>query len=559
MVKWRDTLTAFRMSFRLLMQNINMGFPRNLTTLTNSLDPSLQETVFFQTKTITYLGRTGQVRKALKLFEEMPHRNQATWNAMLTVLLQFDHLDLARKMFVRMPRNSISYTLMISGLSKSGFVSEAEGVFNSMPTGDINVISWTAMICCYTKSHQPVDALKLFSSCYGDYYKLNIIPNAHTFSIVIKSCLEAYLFITGLQVSALIVKLLDENNENSVFVQNSLIDLHSKLGKLTDAEKIFYGLRQKDLSSWNVILYTYHLLVDKALKTFNSMTVKDSLSWNIMISGFAEIGHANKALEMFVQLLRSQKPESRSSGSTFTTILTLCATFCMLSWGRMVHGYSIKCGHHNNKNINVANSLINMYAKCGMIVESERVLHDMLKRDVVSWNCLVSGLAENGFCRKALNVAVMAIELGFFNSNTFIGVLTSCSHGGFIDEGLNIFGSMSEKYGVTPTIDHYNCVIDMLGRAGRLIEAHDILKTMPFEANSAAWAALLNGCLIHGNEDVGKVAALKLQELEPNNVSSFVMLANIYVRRGKMEESKQVLSLINNNGLKKDRGCSWVL
>lgn len=543
------------------MQNINRGFARNFTILTNSRDPSLQETVIFQTKTITYLGRTGQIRKALKLFEEMPYKNQATWNAMLTVILQFDHLDLARNLFVRMPRNSISYALMISGLSKSGFVFEAEGVFNSMPTRDINVISWTAMICCYTKSHQPVDALKLFSSCYGDYYELDIIPNAHTFSIVIKSCLEAYLFITGLQVSALIVKLLDENNENSVFVQNSLIDLHSKLGKLTDAEKIFYGLRPKDLSSWNVILtaYTYHLLVDKALKTFNSMMEKDSVSWNIMISGFAETGHANKALEMFIQLLRSQKPESRPSRSTFTTTLTLCATFCMLSWGRMVHGYAIKCGHHNNKNINVGNSLINMYAKCGMIVESERVLHEMLKRDIVSWNCLVLGLAENGFCRKALNVAVMALELGFFNGNTFIAVLTSCSHGGFIDEGLKFFMSMSEKYGVTPTIDHYNCVIDMLGRAGRLIEAHDILKTMPFEANSAAWAALLNGCLIHENEEIGKVAALKLQELEPNNASSFVMLANIYVRRGEMEESKQVLSLINNNGLKKDHGCSWVL
>ncbi|KAF8404465.1 hypothetical protein HHK36_009350 [Tetracentron sinense] len=510
---------------------------------------------------ITDYGRAGEVEKAMKQFEEMPNRNQVSWNAMLSVLLESDRLDSARWLFGEMPqRNLISYTSMISGLSRLGFVSEAREIFDSIPIAEHNVISWTAMISCYAQNCQPLLALKIFSSLYGDLSSLRIIPNSYTFSILLKSCLCLQSLAIAMQIHGLVVKLIDKEHGMAVFVQNSLIDLYSKLGSLAYAEKIFNGLKWKNLSSWNIMLtaYTHHLLIDNALGIFDSMEEKDILSWNIIISGYAESGRGTEALEFFLQLLRSRGEQISPNPSTYTIILTVGATFCMLEWGRQVHTCTIKCGLHCT-NVYTGNSLINMYAKCGLIEESERVFDEMLVRDTVSWNSLVFGLGQNGYCKKALEVAQKALELGIHNHNTFIGLLTSCSHGGLIDEGLEYFSSMSRKYGINPSLDHHICVIDMLGRAGRICEAHYLLQKMPFAPNSVAWAALLSACVLHGNEDVGEIAACKLQNLEPSNVASYVMLANIYGRTGRVEESKRLLFLMNEIGLKKEQGCSWVL
>ncbi|XP_042496071.1 pentatricopeptide repeat-containing protein At2g13600-like [Macadamia integrifolia] len=521
---------------------------------------SFDETIKFWTKKITNYGRAGELQKSMKVFREMPHRNQVSWNSMLTVLLKANRLEGARRLFDEMPqRNSVSYTLMLAALSSSGFVSEARELFDSMPISQQNVFSWTAMISCYFQNRHPLCALELFSSLYDDFFFLKIIPNSYTFTVLVKSCLDLEALTTATQIQALIVKLLDDNKE-SVFVQNSLIDLYSKLGILADAEKIFWLLKWKHLSSWNIMMaaYAHHLLIDKAFGIFSSMGEKDTLSWNIMISGFSEIGCSAKALELFLQLTRSQQPQTEPNSSTYTIILTVCTTYCMLEMGRQVHTCTIKRGLHGS-NAYAGNALINMYARCGMVKESEQVFGEMPNRDVISWNSMILGLGQNGYCRKALEVGEKALECHVYNQSTFIGLLQSCSYGGLVDEGLKYFTSMSTKYCIEPTLDHYICAIDMLARAGKIVEAHSLLLEMPFAANAITWEALLSGCMLHGNEEVGEIAAYQLRSLEPCNVASYVMLANIYRQTGRLEESNWLFSLMNEIGLKKELGCSWVV
>ncbi|PIA58114.1 hypothetical protein AQUCO_00500213v1 [Aquilegia coerulea] len=515
------------------------------------------------TKKIMELGKAGELKKAVKLFEEMPQRNQVSWNAMLTVLIESNQLDKARRLFYQeMPEfNPRSYTLMITGLSRFGFVDEARKVFDSVPIKEKNVVLWTAMLSCYTHNGNPILGLKLFARSYSHFSELLVIPNAHTFTIVLKACLDVRSLVTAMQIHGLAIKVLDGRSKDSVFVKNSLIDLHAKLGNLSDAEKIFSGIKWKDLSSWNIMMdgYMRHMLIDKAHGMFKAMGEKDTLSYNIMISGFAESGFGVDALELFLRLLKLQSSvKVKPNSSTYTIVLSVCATFTMLRFGVQIHASLFKCGILPG-NIYIDNSLINMYARCGCIEETEQLFNDMPKRDVVSWNTLIVGLGQNGCARKALEVAEEVLKLGFYNGSTFVGLLTSCSHGGLVDKGMKYLTSMTSKYGIQPSIDHYNCVIDMLGRAGRLTEAYDLLWKMPLAPNAVTWAAILSASVVHSNKEIGEIAAHELRVLDPFNAANHMMLAKVYGGTGQMEKLWQTLGLMSKIGSKKGRGCSWIL
>ncbi|XP_008794967.2 pentatricopeptide repeat-containing protein At1g32415, mitochondrial-like [Phoenix dactylifera] len=542
------------------MSSRSLGARRlaNLFTFASKPNATPKLTVC-RTKMIMEYGRRGEVDKAVQVFEKMPQRNQISWNAMLSVLVDSGRVGSALQLFDEMPhRNSTSYTSMISGLSRSGLVLEARHLFDSIPSRDQNVFSWTAVISCYAQNNEPVEALKLFSGLYGALFKLKILPNSHTFSALLKCCGCIRSLAAARQIQSLIAKLLDEEGEGCVFVHNCLIDVNAKLGSLVEAEEIFNRMRWKDLGSWNAMMdaYTHHLLIDKALEIFHSMEEKDTLSWNIAMSGLLESRRGEEALRLSL-LLRSggsMKPNS----STYSIILSACAALTMLEFGRQIHAITVKIGLYWS-NIFVCNSLITMYASCGLSEELKRVFDEMPKKDEVSWNSVIQGLGQNGYSGKALKIAEKALDSKNFNHNTFVAILTGCSHGGLVKEGLDYFHSMRKKYGIDPSLDHYICVVDMLGRAGWLKEAHSLLGSMPLAANSVAWHALLNACMIHGDADMGRIAAKELQILEPCNARSYLGLANIYGRTDKIEESRRLFDLIRKKELRKEPGCSWVV
>ncbi|XP_042392475.1 pentatricopeptide repeat-containing protein At4g02750-like isoform X2 [Zingiber officinale] len=467
-----------------------------------------------QTKSITAHGKSGDVDKALELFDQMPHRNLVAYNAMLSVLIDSGRLDSSLQFFSRMPlKNSRSYTSMITGMGRSGRVREARRLFDSIPSRHRNVFAWTAMICCYAQNDEPLRAVKLFTDSYGDFSQS----------------------------------------------KNALVDAYAKLGCLIDAERVFGRMKWKDLASWNTMMdcYTHNLLLHQAFEIFNSMKDKDILSWNIMMSGLLESRRGLEVPNLFLSLSRLY-PESKPNSSTYSIVLSACATHAMLEFGRQIHSCSYKISLYPY-NIFVSNALVTMYANCGLMKEMVEVFDELPNKDVVSWNSVIQGFGQNGEAREALNLAKKALDSGMFNANTFTAIFTSCSHGGLVIEGLDYFNSMRRKYGIEPNLDHYVCVVDLLGRAGMVKEANDLLGSMPFPANSVAWSTLLNACSLHGSVDIGRVAARKLQMMEPGSVKSYLALASAYNRTGNEGASSKLLDPIVENHTVKEHGSSWVI
>ncbi|OAY64529.1 Pentatricopeptide repeat-containing protein [Ananas comosus] len=512
------------------------------------------------TKMITEHAKMGDVDGALKVFDRIPRRNQVSWNAILSALVANGRIDSARKVFDEMPRrNATSYTSIIAGLSRSNAVPEARRIFESVPRLAHSVFTWTAMLSCYAHNDEPLRALKLFSSLYSEFYELGIRPNSHTFTILLKSTVLIRSLAASNQIHGLIVKLLDERGKNCIFVWNSLIDVHAKLGSLVDAKKVFDIMPHKDLGSWNTMMdgYTHNLLIDEALNLFQLMKDKDILSWNILISGLLEARHREAALRLFLSLLKHEE-HVKPNASTYTIVLSACASLTMLRFGTQLHARISKNGLYAS-NTFVCNSFISMYANCGLTDESEQVFHEMPKRDVISWNSVIQGLGQNGCSRKALEIAETALGSNVCNENTFIAILTSCSHAGLVVEGLNYFNLMSQKYGIEPKLDHYICAIDMLGRAGRLQQAYDLLRRMPFAADSVAWSTLLNTCLIHKNITEGRSAARELRKLDSFITGDTLGLGHTCVRTDEIEELRKVFDVVQEERLKKQPGCSWII
>ncbi|KAF8670933.1 hypothetical protein HU200_050202 [Digitaria exilis] len=510
---------------------------------------------------ITKAGRAGQAERALELFDAMPLKNQVAWNAALAALVDAGRTDWALSFFREKPRrNATSYTSVIGGLSRAGGAAAAlaRGLFEELPLDQHNVFTLTAMVSCHVRNGEPDKAVELFVALYGEFFARGMLPNAHTFSSLLKACAGIRSLAVALQLHAVIVKLVGEGNRRC-FVWNALIDVHAKLGTLSDAEKVFYGMRYRDICSWNIMMYGYsrYKLVDRALDLFRMTRKKDAFTWNIIISCLGENHLGEGALRLFIDLVRLDSRCSRDAklnASIYTTVLHVCSVMVLLAFGRQVHARTVKDGI-GQSNVSVCNSLLSMYSSCGAILDLERVFKEMTVRDIISWNSVIQGFGQNGLGRQALAVAQRALELKMYNGNTFIAILTSCSHAGLVTEGLSYFDCMTEKHGVEPTLDHYISVIDLLGRAGRLEEAYDLLQKMPFAPNAVAWSTFLHSCLAHKNSVMGSIAAQELRALQPDG--SRENYERLVQGCGGCSMADEIL-VGNEKSADHTPGCSWL-
>jgi pentatricopeptide repeat protein len=179
-------------------------------------------------------------------------------------------------------------------------------------------------------------------------------------------------------------------------------------------------------------------------------------------------------------------------------VANACASLTDLDEGRKVHGYVIKLG--DDSDVGVNNALIDMYAKCGSVNCAYKVFLSMQQRPVISWTTMIMGFAQNGLAREAVEVFDDMLLKGVApNYVTLICVLYACSQGGFVDEGWIYFNAMEDRFGVQPGEDHYACMVDLLGKAGRIEEAEELISRMPFRPGVLVWQALLGACRLHGN------------------------------------------------------------
>ncbi|XP_042482020.1 putative pentatricopeptide repeat-containing protein At5g59200, chloroplastic isoform X2 [Macadamia integrifolia] len=297
-------------------------------------------------------------------------------------------------------------------------------------------------------------------------------------------------------------------------------------------------------------LRSVELDIETARQLFEEIPTTELVAWNIIIDCYVHCGHYKEALELFS---RMQQISIEPNDATLVVVLSACAELGALDFGRWIHSQIDYTSFSDN--ISVSNSLIDMYAKCGVIDNARQVFNKMNSRNIVSWNSMILGLAMHGYADDALELfsKMMEGKLAGPNDITFLGVLCACSHRGLVDEGKYYFDVMKREYQFQPTIKHYGCMVDLLGRAGFVMEAYQLIRSMPMECNAIVWRTLLGACRVHGNVQLGERVRRHLLELEPDHSGDYVLLANMYASAGQWNEVCRVRTAMKNRAVQKPK------
>eukprot|EP01018_Ginkgo_biloba_P020180 Gb_23075 [translate_table: standard] len=570
------------------------------------------------TKLVTAYAKCGSLVDARRVLDEMPERDVISWTVMIAAYARHGYGEEALTLFHQMQQTGIqadqfAYASVLpacadlaaledgkelheeiisSGFQSNAFVcralvdmyvkcgsiESARQVFDKMR--ERNVILWTVMIAAYARHGQGEEALALFYQMR----RSGIRPNEFTFVCVLPACANLAALEHG---KAIHQDIISSGFQSNVFVGSALVDMYVKCGSVENARKFFDEMPVRNVVSWNAMIagYAQNGYVDEAMKLFQKMPERDVVSWTAMVAGYAQNGYVDEALKLFqempepnvvswnamiagcaqnehfdeaLKLFRQMQLTGVNPNSdTFSSVLSACANLAALEHGKEVHEDILRSGFQYN--VFVGSGLVDMYAKCGSIVDAFTVFDKMSRRNVVSWNALIVGYAMHGWGKEALKLFDQMQQCGIKpNHVTFVGVLSACCHAGLVDYGWQYFDCMSQHYKITPAMDHYCCMVDLLGRAGHLDDAEEFINRMPMEPNAVLWGSLLGACRTHNNVKLGERAAERLFELDPENAAHYVQLSNIYGTAGRWDEIEKVRKMMKERRLKKQPGCSWI-
>ncbi|KAG1335187.1 putative Pentatricopeptide repeat-containing protein, chloroplastic [Cocos nucifera] len=348
-------------------------------------------------------------------------------------------------------------------------------------------------------------------------------PDNFTFPFVLKACSALSALEVGRDIHDHVIRT---RWESDVFVGAGLIDVYAKCGCVDDAREVFDRIPNRD-----VVL------------------------WNSMIAAYSQNGHPSDALTLCRDMVAKG---FRPTVATFVTVISTSADVAALPRGREIHGFSWRRGFESQDKVKTA--LVDMYAKSGWVRVAWVLFEQLMEKRLVSWNAMICGYGMHGYAIEALSLFDKMREEAQVPPDhiTFVGVLSACNHGGLMEEGRQFFNLMVKEYSIEPTVQHYTCMIDLLGHSGKLDEAYQLIQDMSMKPDSGVWGALLNGCKIHRNVELGELALQRLIELEPNDAGNYVLLSNIYAQAGRWEEAAKVRKLMTDRGLKKSIACSWI-
>lgn len=477
--------------------NLKMGKEAHGWIIRNGIELD----VVLENSIIDFYVKCGVFSYARKVFEMMDERDTVSWNIMIGAYLQTGNLEKSMELFKRLPfRDIASWNTMIVGQMRNGFDRAA---------------------------------LELL------YQMTEIGPtlNEFTFSVALGVVATLEMLELGKQIHAQVLRI---GFLSDLFIRNSLIDMYCKCGAMEQATTIFNEMPVCSENMWNPT-------------KFDGLQ-SNTVSWSMMIAGYIQTGRCEDALNLFCKM---HSEGINVDPFTFTSIISACASAGILEQGKQIHAHIEKCGH--KLDVFLASAIIDMYAKCGSIDDARAVFDRAPVRTVVTWTAILSGYALHGQGREAIQLFELMLKEDIRpNEITFVGILSACSHAGLVEEGHTYFKSMQEEYGIVPDVEHFTCMVDLLGRAGRFDEVKVFICNKGIAHLSVVWQALLSACRVHNNIEMGKWASKELAELEPDTAGSYVLLSNICATTQRWEEAAKMRKLMQEKGIRKEPGRSWI-
>ncbi|KAG9440671.1 hypothetical protein H6P81_020836 [Aristolochia fimbriata] len=576
----------FRQLLKLSINNRDLSTGKALQSLyVKSFVPA---STYLSNHLIILYSKCGLLHQARKAFDEIPHPNVFTYNTIISAYVKESQIHMAHHLFTQIPQpDLVSYNTLlcayadvhdtesavrlfsklrecevevdgftlsavitacwkdvrgirqmhglvvssgfdsfvsvnnalISSYSNNGFLLDAEKLFYWM--GWVaDEVSWNSMIVSYGQHKEGSTAVKLFQ----EMVRRGLSVDMFTWASVITAftCLEDLR--GGIQFHCQVIKSGLEQNSH---VGSSLVDLYSKCGDVSAARKVFQLVVAPDL-----------------------------VLWNTMISGYSQKDEfSEEALECFREMQRAgHSPDDCS----FVCVISACSNLSSPAQGRQFHSLVIKSEIPTNR-ISVDNALIAMYSKSGNLEAAKKLFTRMIEKNSVSFNSMIAGYAQHGLSIEALNLFEEMLDTDNEpTSITFISVLSACAHTGKVEQGYRYFNLMEEKFSITPEQEHYSCMIDLLGRAGRFDEVENLIERMPFDLGSIGWSSLLGACRTYGNIQLGVKVANEVLKREPANAACYTLLATMYASAGRWDEVATVRKLMKERGVRKKPGCSWI-
>ncbi|KAG7946884.1 hypothetical protein I3843_14G065500 [Carya illinoinensis] len=476
---------------------------------------------------IQSLCKQGSLKQALQVLPHEPNPTQHTYELLiLSCSLQnslSDGLDVHRHLLdAGFDQDPFLATKLINMYSELDSIDDAREVFDKTRKRTIYV--WNALFRALTLAGYGQEVLGL----YRRMNQIGIPSDRFTYTYVLKACVASECLISLLHMGKEIhAHILRHGYESHVHVMTTLVDMYARFGCVSYASCVF-----------------------------DSMPVRNVVSWSAMIACYAKNGSPFEAFELFREMIL-ETHDSVPNSVTMVSVLQACSALASLEQGKLIHGYILRRGLDSI--LPVISALVTMYARCGKLELGQLVFDRMAKRDVVSWNSLISSYGIHGFGKKSIQIFQEMIQQGLSPSHiSFVSVLGACSHAGLVEEGKMLFESMVKEHRIYPSVEHYACMVDLLGRANQLDEAAKIIEDMRIEPGPKVWGSLLGSCRIHCNVELAERASRRLFELEPMNAGNYVLLTDVYAEANMWGEVKRVKKLLEARGLQKLPGRSWI-
>lgn len=541
-----------------------------------------ESNVFLGSALVSFYSRCGCIVDAQNVFDGLVQQNVVSWNALLAGYVQqsqpkktlylyenllrsgvspdnwtfvgpiqacgmlaekeisempadkFIYLDIGKTIHAHACRRGFQYdnfvsSSLVSMYGKAGSTPDAQIVFSRLCQR--NVVSWTAMLAAYARNGQGQKGFKL----YQEMLEHSVSPNSQTLVAALQACsvldedaqivesqlIKVKVFKTCKAIHAYAWKVGYQNNS---YICNTLIRLYGKCGSSIDARTVFDGLLDRNLVAWNAMLATY-----------------------------AHDGQSEKVWELYNDML---KGSVSPNDITFLCLLQVCRNIRSLDTCKTIHRRVVSTG---TLSLSVASSLIHSYSRCADMVGAQNVFESIAHPDVVIWTALIAGYAERGNCDASLHCYAKMLAANVKPDKlTFLAIIFACSHAGFVDKGVGYFICMSRDYGLTPEVEHYTAVADLLGRAGCFSSLELFLSAMPVEPNLSVWLCLLSACRKYHNISLGRMAFDNAVRLQPSNAAAYVLMSNIYAQAGVWERVQEVNALRQAADAWERNGHSWI-